>query len=58
MSEYEDLFTGLGCVHGVHHIQVNLEVSPMIHAPRKVPEDLQKHIEKELKQMESLSVIE
>lgn len=27
LSEYEDLFEGLGCVLGVHHIQVNPAVA-------------------------------
>lgn len=58
LSEYEDLFTGLGCVPGVHHIQVNPDVSPVIHPPRKVPVALRKDVEKELKRMEDLGVIE
>ncbi|MGH0139663.1 UNVERIFIED_CONTAM: hypothetical protein FKN15_030303 [Acipenser sinensis] len=29
LSEYEDLFTGLGCVPGVHHIQIDPEVAPV-----------------------------
>ena len=58
LSEYEDLFEGLGCVPGVHHIQVNPAVAPVVHPPRKVPVALRKDVEKELKRMENLGVIE
>lgn len=37
LSEYEDVFTGLGCVPGLHHIQLNPDATPVIHPPRKVP---------------------
>jgi hypothetical protein len=37
LSEYEDPFTGLGCVAGVHHIQTDPDVTPGVHSPRKVP---------------------
>jgi len=55
LSEYEDLFTGLGCILGVYHIQTDPEVTPV--APRKVPVALKDKIETELKRMESLGVI-
>lgn len=53
MRKYEDFFTGLGCVHGGHHIQVNLKVPPVIHPPTEVPVALKKDIKTELKQMAS-----
>jgi len=57
LSEFEDLFTGLGCVPGVHHIQTNPEVMPVIHAPRKVPVALKNDIKRDLKRMEEMGVI-
>lgn len=30
VSEYQDLFTGLDCVPGLHHIQLNPDVAPAI----------------------------
>lgn len=45
MSEFEDLFTGLGWVPGVHHIQTKPEVMPLIHPPRTVPLALKKDTE-------------
>uniref|UniRef100_A0A3P9J671 ribonuclease H n=1 Tax=Oryzias latipes TaxID=8090 RepID=A0A3P9J671_ORYLA len=57
LNEYEDLFTGLGCLPGLYHIKTDPDVSPVIHAPRKVPVALKDKIETELKRMESLGVI-
>ncbi|RXN08425.1 retrotransposon-like family member retr-1 [Labeo rohita] len=57
LSEYQDVFTGLGCVPGLHHIQLNPDVAPVIHAPRKVPIALKEKVRMELKRMEDLGVI-
>ncbi|RVE62485.1 hypothetical protein OJAV_G00157530 [Oryzias javanicus] len=57
LEEYEDLFTGLGCLPGLYHIKTDPKVSPVVHAPRKVPVALKDKIETELKRMESLGVI-
>lgn len=57
MSEYEDVFTGLGCVPGLHHIQLKPEITPVIHPPRKVPIVLKDRIKAELDRMEDLGVI-
>jgi len=57
LSEFEDLFTGLGCFPGVHRIQTKPEAMPVIHAPMKVPVAFKKDIEKELKRMEEMGVI-
>lgn len=57
LSEYQDLFTGLGCVPGKHHIEVDPNVAPVIHAPRRVPVALKDKIKTELKRMEDKGVI-
>lgn len=57
LGEYEDLFTGLGCVPGLHHIQLDKEVPPVIHPPRKVPVALKNRVKDELDRMEDIGVI-
>lgn len=57
LSDYEDLFTGLGCIPGVYHIEADPNITPVVHAPRKVPVALKIKIETELKRMASLGVI-
>ncbi len=57
LNEYKDVFTGLGCIPGLHNIQLNLDIAPVIHAPRKVPIALKDRVKMELKLMEDLGVI-
>lgn len=52
LSEYEDVFTELGCIPGVHHIKTDADVTPVVHAPMKVPVALKDKIETELKRTE------
>ena len=35
ITEYEDTFTGLGCLPGKYHIEVDENVTPVQHAPRR-----------------------
>ena len=57
LTEYKDVFEGLGSSPGVHKIQLKPEVNPVIHPPRKVPIPFWDKLAKELKRMESLEVI-
>ena len=57
LTEYKDVFEGLGSFPGVHKIQLKPEVNPVIHPPRKVPIALRDKLEKQLERMESLEVI-
>ena len=38
--EFNDVFTGLGCMAGSHHIELDDTVEPVIHPPRRVPYSL------------------
>ena len=58
MSEYSDVFSGLGCLAGKHHIQIDTTVQPVIHAPRKVPVALREKVKTELERMVEMNVIE
>ena len=57
LTESKDVFEGLGSFPGEHKIQLQPEVNPLIHPPRKVPIALRDKLEKELERMESLEVI-
>lgn len=56
-KEYGDIFTGLGCLPGKHSIKIDTDVTPIIHAPRKVPLALKNKLKTELNRMERLGVI-
>lgn len=55
---YKDVFTGLGCVPGLHNIKIDSAVPPVIHPPRKIPIALKDQIKTELDRMEQLGVVE
>lgn len=52
-----EVFQGLGCLEGKHHIKVKANAVPVVHAPRKVPIALRDKVRKELNRMEKLGVI-
>ncbi|KAL9969912.1 hypothetical protein ACROYT_G022190 [Oculina patagonica] len=58
LDEFNDLFEGLGELEGEHHVEINTEVKPVIHPPRKVSFTLLPKLNHELERMEQLSVIE
>lgn len=57
MSNYDDLFKGLGCLPGKYHIVIDKNVPPVICASRKIPHGLRDRLASELKTMEQLGVI-
>lgn len=57
LEQYSDLFNGLGCLPGQHHIQIDPKVTPVVHAPRRIPVALRDRVIEELKRMEKLGVI-
>ena len=58
IKEYDDVFQGLGCLQGEYHIKTNPNVTPVVHAPRKVPYALRDKLKTELDRMENLGAIE
>lgn len=57
LKDFEDLFSGLGCLPGKHHIEIDHTVRPVIHAPRKIPVALRDKVIDELHRMEQMGVI-
>ncbi|CAC5365290.1 unnamed protein product [Mytilus coruscus] len=55
--ENVNLFTGLGCLPGIHKIHVDDSSTPVVHPPRKVPVSLKGRIKTELDRMLKLGVI-
>ena len=59
LSEYKDVFEGLGCITNVtHHIEIDPTQKPVVHPPRRVPVILRPKLKDELKRMTQLGVIE
>ena len=57
VEDFADVFTGLGCLPGTHHITTSEDAIPVQHACRKVPFPLQGKLKEELDKMEQMQVI-
>ena len=57
LEVYPELFTGLGCLPDMYHIELADGAVPVVHAPRKVPVPQRAKVVEELKRMEKLGVI-
>lgn len=56
-AEYQDVFQGLGCIPGKHHIVVDENVPPVVHPCRKIPFQLHDKVKAELDRMEDMGVV-
>ena len=54
---YPDRFEGIGNFDGEFHITTDLNVTPVVHAPRRCSIHMRDEIKSELENMESLGVI-
>jgi len=57
LTDYKDVFDGLGSFPGVHKIQLKPEVNLVIHPHENIQIALWEKLKKELERMESLEVI-
>jgi hypothetical protein len=56
-SEFPDVFTGLGKLPGQYSIEIDRDVPPVVHAPRKVPVALKDKLKHELDRLEKEEII-
>ena len=52
VEEFPDVFTGLGCMAGSYHIELDDTVAPVIHPPRRVPCSLLDKLKRKLEELE------
>ena len=58
MKLFPDLFEGVGTMENVQvHLDVNLEIEPVVQAPRKIPHSMMEPLKAELDCMVKLGVI-
>lgn len=57
LKEYEDVFTDLGCLPGECHIEVDPAITPVKHAPRRVPVPLKSNLKEKIDEMEKQGII-
>ena len=58
LAEFEDCFGELGCLPEVHHVNLKLDVTPVVHPPRRIPYALRDKLRDQLQCMEKLDIIE
>lgn len=57
LSEYNQLFSGLGTLDGEVNIHLKADATPVVHPPRRVPHSLRDKLQEELHTMEKAGVI-
>ena len=57
VDDYHDVFCGLGCLNGEHHIQLRGDAKPVVHSARRVPFRLQSQFKAQLEEMDGNQLI-
>ena len=56
-TEYKDVFEGFGCFPGEYHPEVDPNVAPVKHTPRRVAIPLEAELKKHIEQLEKMEVL-
>ena len=57
LKDYQDVFSGLGCLPGEYCIELDPAVPPVQNRPRRIPYKMRKAVEEKLACMEKAGVI-
>ncbi|XP_019614003.1 PREDICTED: uncharacterized protein K02A2.6-like [Branchiostoma belcheri] len=57
VEKYTDVFEGLGCLPGEYHIEIDKDVKPVQHLPRRVPVPLKAQLKAKIEELERKNVI-
>lgn len=57
LDEFEDVFQGMGCLPGEYRIQLKDNITPVIHAPRKLPIALRDSVKQKLDELVEQGII-
>ena len=58
LKEFPNVLRGMGCLPGDYHITLDSSVTPVVHAPRRVPHAKRDKLKQELDRMENQGIIE
>lgn len=57
VTEFEDVFNGLGCLPGLFQLKVDKKITPIKNAPHRASIPLRKKLEEKIYELEKLGVI-
>ena len=57
ITQFSDVFQGLGCLAGDYHIEVDPSVKPVQHLPQRVPLALKERLKAKIEDLEQRSII-
>ena len=57
MRDFEDVSSGLGCLPGEYHIEIDPNIRPVQHTPRSVPVPLKAKLKEKIDEMEKEGII-
>ena len=58
LDKFADKFSGLGCMKGEYHIELDDSVQPVIHPPRRIPYSLLEKLKAKLQELEEKDVVQ
>ena len=58
VDKFADVFSGLGCMKGEYHIELEDSVQPVIHPPRRIPYSLLEKLKAKLQELEEKDVVQ
>ena len=58
LVEYKDVFEGLGCLQGDHHIDIDQSIPPVQHASHRTPVALKKKLKQKIDEMEKTASLQ
>ena len=58
LSQYSDIFTGLGKLPGVYKIEMDPDIKPVQHNPRRVPLPVKAELKKKIRGLEQAGIIQ
>ena len=57
ITQYNDVFTGLGCIEDEYHIDLDPDIRPIQHVPRRVPVAMKERLKSKLEELTKQGII-
>jgi hypothetical protein len=58
LDEYKDVFSGLGCLPGEYHFDIDESVTPVQHQPRRIPQAFKQEVKDKIHNLEEQGILQ